>query len=154
MWPALYLLFTLAFAGALLALLWRPGAARAMVIWGLAALLPLLAAVAGALTGQVRATRTLAAYAPQPVTVTIVNGAGRQTLTLSPRDAACVERAVRLHSRSELLTARNPVPLSQDTHIVGALPPQSVVEALGIRGTLTCPNLRALPDDPDSATRE
>ena len=62
MLSALYLLLTLAAAGALLALLRWPEHARAGVVWGLAALLPLLAALAGALAGQARAARTLAAY--------------------------------------------------------------------------------------------
>lgn len=142
--PALYLLLTLAFAGVLLLLLLRPGAARGMVVWGLAALLPLLAAVAGALDGQARAARVLAGYDLQPVTVTIVNGGGAQTVALGPQDAACVERALRLHTRSELLVGQTRIPLVQDTRVLGELPPQPVVEALGIRGALGCPNLRAL----------
>lgn len=144
MLPALYLLLTLAFAGALLLLLWRPGAARGMVVWGLAALLPLLAAVAGALAGQTRAARVLAGYDPQPVTVAIVNGDVSQSLTLEAGDAACVERALRLHTRSELLAGQTRIPLVQDTRVLGELPPQPVVEALGIRGALSCPNLRTL----------
>lgn len=144
MLPGLYLLLTLAFAGVLLLLLWRPGAARGTVIWGLAALLPLLAAVAGALAGQARAARVLAGYNAQPAVVTIINGDASQTLTLDPRDAACVERAVRLHTRSELLAGRERIPLVGDTRVFGDLPPQHVVEALGIRGALNCPNLRAL----------
>ncbi|GAA5532162.1 hypothetical protein [Deinococcus aluminii] len=151
MLPALYLLFTLAFAAVLLALLWRPGAARGSVVWGLAALLPLLAAVAGALTGQARSARVLADYAERPVTVTILNGADTRVLTLDTRDAACVERAVRLHTRSELLAGQASVPLVGTTRVLGELPPQPVVEALGIRGTLSCPHLRALPDEADSS---
>ncbi|GAA5511517.1 hypothetical protein Dcar01_00228 [Deinococcus carri] len=148
MWPGLYLLFTLAFAAALLVLLWRPGAARALMVWGLAALLPLLAALAGALGGQARASRTLAGYVPQPVWVTFVNGPELRTLLLDARDAACVERAVRLHTRSELLTPEgDPVRLEAQTQVLGTLPPQPVVEALGLQGTLTCPDLRALPGE-------
>ncbi|WP_019585029.1 hypothetical protein [Deinococcus apachensis] len=144
MLPALYLLLTLAFAGVLLLLLWRPGEARGMVVWGLAALLPLLAAVAGALAGQARAARVLAGYDAQPGVVTIMNGGASRTLILDPRDAACVERAVRLHTRSELIAGGERVPLVGDTRVTGDLPPQAVVEALGIRGALNCPNLRAL----------
>lgn len=144
MLPALYLLLTLAFAGVLLLLLWRPGAARGTVVWGLAALLPLLAAVAGALAGQARTARVLAAYEPRPVAVTIVNGGVSQSLILDAGDAACVERAVRLHTRSELLAGQNRVPLVPGTRVLGELPPRAVVEALGLRGALSCPNLRAL----------
>ncbi|WP_102127774.1 hypothetical protein [Deinococcus planocerae] len=147
MLAALYLLLTLAFAGVLLALLLRPGAARAGAVWGLAALLPLLAACAGALVGQARAARVLAGFEARPVTVTVTNGDASRTLTLSARDAACVERAVRLHTRSELLTPEGSVPLLPDTRVTGSLPPQAVVEALGVRGGLSCPGLRALPGE-------
>lgn len=46
---SLYLIVTLACAGLLLLFLLRPGAARPMVVWGLSALLPLLAAMVVAL---------------------------------------------------------------------------------------------------------
>ncbi|GGN39728.1 hypothetical protein GCM10010842_23780 [Deinococcus daejeonensis] len=46
---ALYLIVTLACAALLLLFLLRPGAARPMVVWGLSALLPLLAAMVVAL---------------------------------------------------------------------------------------------------------
>jgi hypothetical protein len=45
----LYLIVTLACAALLLLFLLRPGAARPMVVWGLSALLPLLAAMVVAL---------------------------------------------------------------------------------------------------------
>lgn len=144
MLPALYLLLTLAFAGALLLLLWRPGAARAEVVWGLAALLPLLVAVAEALAGQARAARVLAGFGTAPLTVTLVRGGETRSLTLTVRDAACLERALRLHARSELLTAQAPLLLDRETRVVGDLPPQAVVEALSIRGALACPHLRPL----------
>ncbi|ABF45880.1 hypothetical protein Dgeo_1585 [Deinococcus geothermalis DSM 11300] len=151
MLPGLYLLLTLLFAAVLLALLWRPGAARGLTVWGLAALLPLLAAVAGALTGQARSARVLAGYTPHPVTVTVMSGTVARTLTLDAQDAACLERAVRLHTRSELLTDQAPVPLVGDIRVLGDLPPQPVVEALGIRGTLACPHLHTLKDAEDQA---
>ncbi len=46
---ALYLLLTLAVTALLLLFLLRPGVARAGTVWGLAALLPLLAAMVVAL---------------------------------------------------------------------------------------------------------
>ena len=46
---AFYLLVTLGFTALLLLLLLRPGAARGMAVWGLSALLPLLAAMTVAL---------------------------------------------------------------------------------------------------------
>ncbi|GGR94788.1 hypothetical protein GCM10008960_22180 [Deinococcus sedimenti] len=46
---SLYLIGTLAFAALLLLFLLRPGAARPMVVWGISALLPLLAAMVVAL---------------------------------------------------------------------------------------------------------
>ncbi|WP_216320083.1 hypothetical protein [Deinococcus aestuarii] len=147
MLASLYLLLTLTFAGVLLALLLRPGVARAGAVWGLAALLPLLVACAGALVGQARAARVLAGFDPRPVTITVTNGDTSRSLTLSAGEAACVERAVRLHTRSELLTPGGPVPLLPDTRVTGPLPPQAVVEALGVRGGLSCPGLRALPGE-------
>lgn len=151
MLPALYLLLTLAFAGALLALLLRPGTARGPVVWGLAAGLPLLAAVAGALSGQARAGRALASYTPAPVTLTVVNRESLHTLTLDAWTAACVERAVRLRTPSALLTPGGHVLLVEGTRVEGALPPREVVEALGIRGDLTCPQLRPLPAEEQAA---
>lgn len=143
MLPTLYLLLALAFAGALVALLLRPGAARAGVVWGLAAGLPLLAALAGALAGQTRAARALEGYSPAPVPVALVNGVSRTTLTLAPADAACVERALRLGVRSELRTTGQPIPLTAQTRVEGTLPPSEIVEALTLRG-LGCPNVRAV----------
>lgn len=146
MLPTLYLLFALALAGALVALLLRPGTARAGVVWGVAAGLPLLAALAGAFAGQSRAARTLEGYSPAPVPVALVNGVRRTTLTLSASDAACVERALHLGVRSELRTSGRPLPLTGDTRVEGTLPPREVVEALTLRG-LTCPNVRAVPEE-------
>ena len=151
MLPALYLLCALAVAGALTALLLRPGVARPAVVWGLAALMPLLAAVAAALHGQARADRVLAGYAPQPTTITLTGPAGALTLTLSPQDAACVERALRLHTRSELRVGDVRVPLTLGTRVTGELPPARIVDALGLSGGLSCPNLRALLEETNSA---
>lgn len=147
----LYLLLTLAFAGGLLALLLRPGAARGPVVWGMAAGLPLLAAMAGALSAQARAARTLAGYTLSPVTVTVVNRDRLHTLTLDAQTAACVERAVRLNTPSALLTPRGRVLLVEGTRVKGALPPREVVEALGLRGVLACPQLRTLSEKERSA---
>ncbi|MPY66047.1 hypothetical protein F8S09_04965 [Deinococcus sp. SDU3-2] len=146
MLPTLYLLLALALAGALVALLLRPGSARAGVVWGLAAGLPLLAALAGAFAGQSRAVRVLEGYAPAPVPVVLVHGVRRTTLTLSAADAACVERALRLGVRSELRTTGQPIPLTGETRVEGALPPTEIVGALTLRG-LTCPNVRAVPEE-------
>jgi len=151
MLPALYLLLTLAFAGALLALLLRPGAARGPVVWGIAAGLPLLAALAGALSGQARAERTLAGFVPGPVTVTVVGRGERRTLTLDAGHVACVERAVRLNTPSALLTPEGRVLLVEGTRVEGALPPREIVEALGIRGDLVCPDLRPLTEEERAA---
>lgn len=143
MLAALYLLLALAFAGALAVLLLRPGAARAGVVWGLAAGLPLLAALAGAFAGQTRAARTLQGYVPAPVPVVLVNGGGRTRLTLAPADAACVERALRLGVPSELRTSGPSLLLTPETRVEGTLPPREVVEALTLRG-LECPHVRAV----------
>lgn len=142
---ALYLLLTLAFAGVLLALLVRP-AGRAGLVWGLSALLPLLAAMTGALGVQARAARTLAAHPAAPVTLTISDGIFGRTVVLDFLDAACVERAVRLRSEAVLTTPGGPLRLGANSRVVGALPPQPVVEALTLRGELICPNLKAVQE--------
>ena len=142
----LYLLLTLAFAGVLLALLARP-AARAGIVWGLAALLPLLAAMTGALSVQARSARTLAAYPATPVTLTISDGIFKRAVILDFMDAACVERAVRLRSEAILATPGGPLRLGAESQVEGSLPPQPVVEALTLRGELNCPNLKAVQDD-------
>lgn len=143
--PTLYLLLTLAFAGVLLALLARP-AARAGVVWGLSALLPLLAALTGALDVQARSARTLAAYPARPATLTISDGIFRRTVVLNLQDAACVERAVRLRSEAVLTTPGGPSRLGAGSRVEGRLPPQPVVEALTLRGELSCPNLKAVQE--------
>ncbi|GGL95739.1 hypothetical protein [Deinococcus aerophilus] len=138
-----YLLLTLAFAGVLGALLWRPGAARATVVWGLAGLLPLLAALTSAVGAQNQAARVLGTYQPRAVGVVITNGVHTQGVVLDPQDAACVERALRLRSKATLMTPAGPVPLNSATRVTGQLPPQAAVEALTVRGELNCPHLRA-----------
>ena len=142
--PLLYLLLTLLLTAALLLFLCWPGAARAPVVWGLAAGLPVMAGMTAALDGQARAGRVLEAYHPAPVTVTVTNGARTQALQLSARDAACVERARRLRSEVELLTPGAPVPFLKSSVVRGALPEARFVEALTLRGELTCPNLKTL----------
>ncbi|CAM3606188.1 hypothetical protein [Deinococcus frigens] len=142
---ALYLVLTLAFAGALLALLARP-VARAGVVWGLAALLPLLAAMTGALDVQARAARTLAAYPPRPVTLTISDGVFKRVVVLDFMDAACVERAVRLRSKAILTTPGGPLRLGTGSRLEGTMPPQPVVDALTLRGELNCPHLKAVQE--------
>ncbi|KEF33239.1 hypothetical protein RDMS_13680 [Deinococcus sp. RL] len=144
MLAALFLLLALAFVGALAALLFRPGAARAGTVWGLAAGLPLLAALAGAFAGETRAARTLQGDAPPSFPVVLVHGAARTRLTLAPSDAACVERALRLGVPSELRTSGPTLRLTPETRVEGTLPPREVVEALTLRG-LKCPHVRALP---------
>ncbi|CAM4037403.1 hypothetical protein [Deinococcus marmoris] len=139
----LYLLLTLAFAGALLALLARP-AARAGIVWGLAALLPLMAAMTGALSVQARSARTLADHPPRPVTLTISDGIFKRAVVLDFMDAACVERAVRLRSEAILTTPDGPLRLGAGSQVEGTMLPQNVVEALTLRGELNCPNLRAV----------
>ncbi|MFD2610311.1 hypothetical protein ACFSR9_12820 [Deinococcus taklimakanensis] len=142
--PLGYLVLTLAFTAVLALLLRRPGAARPGVIWGLAAGLPVLAALTAALDGQARAARVLESYVPAPVNVTVTNGRRTQALQLDARDAACVERARRLHSEVELRTPGQPVQFLNSSVVTGALPDPRFVQALTLRGELECPNLRAL----------
>lgn len=142
---ALYLLLALLFAGVLVWFLWRPGLARPMVVWGFAALLPLLVALAGSLSAQARAARTLRAYKPQAVAVVVRNGSEVQALELSAQDAACLERAVRLNTRATLVSGGQTVRISSGTQVEGSLPSPQVVEALTLRGELHCRNLKATP---------
>lgn len=143
---ALYLGVCLLFAAALLLFLLRPGVARPLVVWGVAALLPLLAALASALQAQAGAARVLGRAALQGGTVTINNGFVTRTVTLAPQDAACLERAVRLRSRVNFPTTQGPILLNGHTTVTGPLPPSAVVEALTLRGELDCAALRAAPE--------
>jgi hypothetical protein len=148
--PALYLLVTLICAAGLGVLLLRPGAARAGAVWAVAALLPLLAAMTSALTGQARATQTLSAFSAQPVTVVLVNpaevGTDARPVTLNTNDAACLERKLRLMTpttRASLqVPGLAPIPLSAATTLEGQLPPQTITEALEVRGDLSCGIIR------------
>ncbi|PNY81824.1 hypothetical protein [Deinococcus koreensis] len=140
----LYVLLTLLCAGTLLLFLARPGLARPLVVWGLAALLPLLAALASALGTQARAARVLAAGNLSAAQVSVTTGARTQTLTLSAQDAACLERALRLRSTVTLDTPGGPVTVRPGTRVQGTLPSRQVVEALTLRGELHCPALRTL----------
>lgn len=141
---ALYLLLTLAFAGVLVLFLLRPGVARPTVVWGLAALLPLLAALAGSLGAQARAARVLQEYLPQDTSVTLNDGVLSQTVPLSAQEAACLERALRLRSKVTLVTSTAQVKLSEKVRLeAGELPAPRFVEALTLRGELHCPNLKA-----------
>ena len=139
----LYVLLTLLCAGALLLFLAQPGLARPLVVWGLAALLPLLAALAAALGAQARAVRVLGQGGVQATRVTVTSGKRTQTLTLSGSDAACLERALRLRSNVTLKTQGGELHVQQGTRVRGTLPPQRVVEALTLRGELNCPTVRA-----------
>ena len=138
----LYLLLTLLCAGTLLLFLARPGLARPLVVWGLAALLPVLAALAAALGAQARAARVLAQGGLEPTQVTLTSGGRTQTLTLSGPEAACLERALRLRSKLTLGTPGNAVTVRPGARVQGTLPPRQVVEALTLRGELSCPTVR------------
>lgn len=141
---ALYLFLTLLTALILVIFLLRAGAARAMVVWGVAAVLPLLAALTASLGGQARAERALRAYVPQSTQVVVQTAARDYDLILSPEDAACLERTVRLRSEADLVSGDQRVPVRADTLVTGTLPPREVVEALTVRGLLGCHNFRAV----------
>ncbi|MFB9993572.1 hypothetical protein ACFFLM_16545 [Deinococcus oregonensis] len=148
--PTVYLLLTLICAAGLGLLLLRPGAARAGAVWAVAALLPLLAAMTSALSGQARASQTLSAFSAQPVTVVLVNpvegGTDARPVTLNTNDAACLERKLRLMTpttRASLqVPGLAPIPLTAATTLEGQLPPQTITEALEVRGDLSCGILR------------
>ncbi len=142
--PSLYTLLALLFTAVLLLMLWRPGLARPVTVWALAAGLPVLAAVAAALTGQARADRVTAGYLPVPVTVT-VNALGRtRTLQLTAQDAACLTRA-RMNGTDQTLVLpapEAPLRLPKGAEITGVLPAERIVQALTVQGRLLCRNLR------------
>ncbi|UQN05043.1 hypothetical protein [Deinococcus sp. QL22] len=148
--PLFYLLLTLICAAGLGALLLRPGAARAGVVWAVAALLPVLAAVTAALTGQASANATLSRFSAQPLTVTLVNpadgGTDARPVTLNTNDAACLERTLRLMTSTTRASLQvpglAPIPLSAATSLEGQLPPQFITEALEVRGDLSCGIIR------------
>lgn len=143
--PLLYTFLALAFTGVLLLFLARPALARPLTVWALAAGLPVLAAVAAALTGQARADALLRTYVPVPVTVAVTSLGRTRTVTLNAQDAACVTRA-RMTATDQTLVLpapEQPLRLRKGAVISGDLPPVRTVQALTVRGALTCRNLRA-----------
>lgn len=139
---AVYALLCLLFLAALVLLLLRPGAARAASVWGLAALLPVLCALAVALGAQARAAREVRAAPPRGAAVTVTRAGQTQTYALTGIEAACVERAVRLHSKVVLRTGAGDLKLDKDVAVNGTLPDRRIVEALAVRGDLRCPRGR------------
>lgn len=141
---AVYLLVTLLTALILVIFLLRAGAARAMVVWGIAAALPLLAALTASLGGQARAERALRDYLPQSTQVVVQTQARDYDLILNPEDAACLERTVRLRSEADFVVGDRTVPVRRGTLVTGTLPPREVVEALTVRGQLGCHHFRSV----------
>lgn len=128
---------------ALLALLLRPETARPMTVWSLAALMPLLAALAAALGHQAQAKAALERYYPQSRAFVIETAGKEYDLTLTPRLAACLERTLRLGVNMNLkLPGEKSVPLRRSTKVTGYLPKQAYTEALAIQGQLNCPEFR------------
>lgn len=139
---ALYTLLTALAAGLLVFLLRRPGTARAMTVWALAALLPVLAALSAALAAQGRAAQVLSTAPVQGAQVTVTTAGQSRALQLSRLDAACLERALRLNARVTLDAPGERVNVQPGTRVSGPLPDQATVDAMSIRG-LTCPNVHA-----------
>lgn len=138
LFTAFFLVVTLLSTLVLLLFLVRVGAARAVNVWALAALLPVLAAMTASFGSQARANRTLQEYAPQPVSVGIVTAGRLYRAALNADEAACLERSIRLNWHGQLNTPQGFIPIDQDSVVQGALPPSAVVEALGVRGQLRC----------------
>lgn len=145
---AVYLALTLLALLLLLALL-RTGAVRPMTVWLLATLLPLLAALTAALNTQAQAQRTLKTYQPDDVAVVLKTAGREYDVVLNARQAACLERTLRLRTKVNLTLPNeaDPVPLRPGTRAIGDLPKPRHVDALGIRGQLSCPEFRAMPSD-------
>ena len=142
--PLVYLVITALAALLLLALLVRGGLARPMTVWGLTALLPLLVALSVALGSQARAEVTLKTYRPQSAAVVITTGGQEYDAVLTAGQAACLERSRRLRTDADLVLGegRDPIPLRSGFKVTGELPTQAQVEALSVRGQLTCPEFR------------
>ena len=142
--PLVYLVITALATLLLLAFLLRGGLARPMTVWGLAALLPLLVALSVALGSQARALQTLKTYRPQSAAVVIATGGQEYDAVLTPSQAACLERARRLRTEADLVLGegRDPIPLRAASQVTGELPTQAQVEALSVRGQLTCSGFR------------
>ncbi|WP_233554705.1 hypothetical protein [Deinococcus cavernae] len=134
----LFLALTLLTTAILLLFLWRAGNARALTVWLLAALLPLLAALTASLWGQARAQRALQGYAPAPVVVDIITGKRRYRASLTALDAACLERNLRLEWEGRLSTPPWFIPIDRHSSVIGTLPPSDVVQALSVTGQLRC----------------
>lgn len=140
-----FLALTVLTAVILVLFLWRAGAARAMTVWAISALLPLLAAMTASLAGQARADRTLQHYTPAPVVVDILTRQRRYRASLTALDAACLERNIRLDWEGRLNTPPWFIPIDKNSTVVGALPSKEVVQALSVKGQLRCPAFTSHP---------
>lgn len=130
----------------LLALLLRAGTARASAVWGLSALLPVLIALTAALGAQAQAERDLKGYQPQSSVVVVRTAGVEYDAVLDGREAACLERTLRLKTKTSLqLNEGAPIPVDASTEVIGPLPSRRVVEALSVRGQLQCRDIERRP---------
>lgn len=130
----------------LLAFLLRAGTARAASVWGLTALLPVLIALTAALRSQAQAEQDLKSYQPQSSVVVVRTAGVEYDVVLDAREAACLERTLRLGTQTRLqLNEGAPIPVDARTEVIGPLPSSRVVEALSIRGQLQCRDIERRP---------
>ena len=136
-----YLLITALMTLALLALLLRPGPARPLTLWLLAALLPVLVSVTAALSGQAQAAKTLQRFdaSVQNRALAWRDAQGTEntaTLSLSGLDAACVVRVVNRGGTYQLSASQLFVP--RDAQLIGPWPSRAEADALMLSGKLGC----------------
>lgn len=138
---SLYLIISILMGLALLALLLRPGPARPLTLWLLAALLPVLVSVTAALYGQAQAQRTLSDFNPamQDRALAWRDAGGAEntsTLALSGLDAACVVRAAVRGGTYQLSSSTLFVP--HQAQLLGPWPSRAQADALLLSGQLGC----------------
>ncbi len=141
---SLYLIISILMGLALIALLLRPGPARPIALWLLAALLPVLVSVTAALYGQAQAQRSLAAFDPAVRDRALAwrdagGGENSATVSLSGLDAACVVRATQRGGTYKLSASVLFVP--HGAQLLGAWPSREQADALMLSGQLGCRRL-------------
>lgn len=144
--PALLIGVTVLTVLAIVALLLKPGRARAGSMWLLVALLPVLVALTAALGARAQAGAALVDFDDRPRPVTLRWSGGQTRAQLSGTEAACLERMVALKATGDYRLGGQTVRIVPGARLSGDLPSAAQVQALTLSDRLVgCRPLRRVP---------
>lgn len=144
--PALLTAVTVLTVLAIVALLLKPGRARAGSLWLLVALLPVLVALTAALGARAQAGAALAGFDDRPRPVTVLGPTNPVTVQLSGTEAACLERMVALKATGDYRLGGQTLRIVPGARLTGDLPSPAQVQALTLSdGLSSCRPLRRAP---------